>query len=429
MAFAICTSRFRLGTGCHAHRPAVVAELAYTREMMAGLLLRPPSAWRARRCWSAWGRLCWPSSSTATCPIAGSRWSRSTRRSNLSPASSLPKLPDDAQRLDVLIGCGADYMLSGGKHLRLHPGRWFDLGRRTGLLDNPCSSIRPAGHAWSDGLARRQPVWPRQDLPASVERLRQAFDQRVAVFPSCDSGNTIAFAPVAAAPVDVTLSMNANGPTLLKPRASTVSPDHRAPPVQLAYPLPDGRLTLDLSALILTVAEAYKEARLRPTTKDRRLARTINERVAPLQTQRNCSLKEAPCCQFRTLLLLRSRARRNPRPLPSMSTFRSRRRAQRDELLATLPKVFPPACDDYREHSAALDAGHWNTSANCRRLIEHLQRTHPCPAWSEFIDDGGRAFASPILATDFRFTADAFAPSPKRQRVTMFTAYSGHSRG
>ena len=37
-------------------------------------------------------------------------------------------------------------------------------------------------------------------FPASVERLRQAFDQRVAVFPSCDSGNTIAFAT---APVSV----------------------------------------------------------------------------------------------------------------------------------------------------------------------------------------------------------------------------------
>jgi spermidine synthase len=39
----------------------------------------------------------------------------------------------------------------------------------------------------------------------SVERIKAAFDGRVAVFPSCDSGNTIAFATGGEAGRSVTL--------------------------------------------------------------------------------------------------------------------------------------------------------------------------------------------------------------------------------
>jgi spermidine synthase len=104
------------------------------------------------------------------------------------------KLPDDAQRLDVLIGCGADYMLSGGKTFDCILVDGFDPEARTGPLDTLPFYQACRARLSDKGLLGVNLLGRDKTFPASVERLRQAFDQRVAVFPSCDSGNTIAFA-------------------------------------------------------------------------------------------------------------------------------------------------------------------------------------------------------------------------------------------
>jgi hypothetical protein len=75
-------------------------ELAYTREMMAGLLLRPPSAWPRT------ALLVGPAPVHGKFiryrPVATHR-SRSTRRSTTFASISLP---DDPQQLDVRIPAG-----------------------------------------------------------------------------------------------------------------------------------------------------------------------------------------------------------------------------------------------------------------------------------------------------------------------------------
>jgi hypothetical protein len=74
----------------------------------------------------------------------------------------------------------------------------------------------------------------------SVERIRAAFDDRVAVFPSCDSGNTIAFA-TGGEPVDVSLEeMRARAVQLKKESRLDLLPTISR--LQLTQPLPDGRL-------------------------------------------------------------------------------------------------------------------------------------------------------------------------------------------
>ena len=76
----------------------------------------------------------------------------------------------------------------------------------------------------------------------SVERIRTAFDGRVAVFPSCDSGNTIAFA-TGGEPVDISLDdMRTRATQLKKDTRLDLLPTLTR--LQLSYPLPDGRLRI-----------------------------------------------------------------------------------------------------------------------------------------------------------------------------------------
>lgn len=216
-------------------------ELAYTREMMAGLLLRPPSAW--------------PRTTLLVGLGAGSlakfiyRYLPDCRITvvEINPqvefvARQFFKLPDDAQRLDVLIGCGADYMLSGGKTFDCILVDGFDPEARTGPLDTLPFYQACRARLSDKGLLGVNLLGRDKTFPASVERLRQAFDQRVAVFPSCDSGNTIAFATGGEA-VDVTLEEMRERATLLK-KASRLDLLPTISRLQLSNPLPDGRLRI-----------------------------------------------------------------------------------------------------------------------------------------------------------------------------------------
>ena len=77
---------------------------------------------------------------------------------------------------------------------------------------------------------------------ASAERLEAAFDGRVAIFPSSDSGNTIAFA-TGGEPVEITLeAMRENALQLRK--ASGLDLRSTISRLQLAHPLPGGVLRI-----------------------------------------------------------------------------------------------------------------------------------------------------------------------------------------
>ncbi len=143
-------------------------ELAYTREMMAGLLLRPVSAW--------------PRSALLVGLGAGSLAKFIYRNLpdcritvvEINPqvefiARQYFKLPDDPRRLDVVIRCGADYMLSGDRQfdLVLHlPLRWEDETRLTPIRDLPpgarYAAVLPSlpGPAQRARAVRGQPARP-----------------------------------------------------------------------------------------------------------------------------------------------------------------------------------------------------------------------------------------------------------------------------
>ena len=214
-------------------------ELAYTREMMAGLLLRPAATW--------------PRSALLIGLGAGSlakfiyRYLPECRITvvEINPqvefiARQFFKLPDDPQRLDVVTGCGADYMLGGTRSFDTILVDGFDPEARTGPLDTLPFYLACRARLSQNGLLAVNLLGRDRTFPASVERLQQAFDGHLAVFPSCDSGNTIAFA-TCGDPVDVTLDE-------MRMRATQLKKDTRLdllPTItrlQISNPLPDGRL-------------------------------------------------------------------------------------------------------------------------------------------------------------------------------------------
>ena len=216
-------------------------ELAYTREMMAGLLMRPLDRW--------------PRSALLIGLGAGSlakfmyRYLPDCRITvvEINPqvefiARQYFKLPDDPRRLDVVIGCGADYMLGGDKRFDMILVDGFDPEAKAGALDTDPFYQACRARLSDTGLCSINLLGWESGFRASAERIRTAFDGRVAVFPSCDSGNTIAFA-TGAEPVDVSLDE-------LRERAIALKKETRLdllPTItrlQFGHPLPDGRLRI-----------------------------------------------------------------------------------------------------------------------------------------------------------------------------------------
>ncbi len=216
-------------------------ELAYTREMMAGLLLRQSAHWPRNALLIGLG--------------AGSlakfiyRYLPDCRVTvvEINPqvemvARQFFKLPDDPRRLDVVIGCGADYMLSGDRSFDMILVDGYDPEARAGVLDTAPFYQACRARLSERGLCSVNLLGRNMGFSGSVERIRSAFDGRLAVFPSSDSGNTIAFATGGEA-VDVSLDDMRRRATLLKKemRLDLLPTISR---LQIAHPLPDGRMRI-----------------------------------------------------------------------------------------------------------------------------------------------------------------------------------------
>ncbi len=168
-------------------------ELAYTREMMAGLLLRQETPWPRHALLIGLG--------------AGSltkyiyRHLPQTRITvvEINPEVELVarfhfKLPQDPERLTIHIDDGAAFMAASQEQYDLILVDGFDPDARAGSLDTAPFYQNCRERLTADGLLSINLLGRNRGFAASAERLRQAFDGRALVFPSCDSGNAIAFA-------------------------------------------------------------------------------------------------------------------------------------------------------------------------------------------------------------------------------------------
>lgn len=187
-------------------------ELAYTREMMVGLLLREPP---------------WPRTALLIGLGAGSMAKyiyhklpdTKTTVVEIDPQVELIarlhfKLPDDPQRLSVVIGDGAQYMLEDGKKFDAILVDGFDKSGRAGVLDTLPFYQACRSRLSERGVLAVNLLGHSRGFKASTERITDAFDGRALILPPCGSGNTIALAS-GGDEVDVTLAEMSSRASLL----------------------------------------------------------------------------------------------------------------------------------------------------------------------------------------------------------------------
>lgn len=173
-------------------------ELDYTREMMAALLMRPASQYPR-----------WPRRTLLIGLGAGSLTKflhRHRPESQLTVVEIEPrvvaaayhhfKLPDEDERLNIEIADGADYVMKKGKPFDLILVDGFDEDAKCGALDTLPFYLNARNRLSDQGLLVTNLLSRRKDFRASIDRLKEAFDGRALAFPSCDSGNAIAFGAI-----------------------------------------------------------------------------------------------------------------------------------------------------------------------------------------------------------------------------------------
>jgi spermidine synthase len=174
-------------------------ELDYTREMMAALLLRPDSDWPRSVLLVGLG------AASLTKFLHRHRPEAKLTVVEIEPAVVAAarqyfKLPDDDERLRIVIGDGAAFIADSQKRFDLILVDGFDENARSGMLDTLPFYLNCKARLSSTGLVSINLLSKRRGVRDAMGRIAEAFDGRALSFPSCDSGNVVAFA-AAGAPV------------------------------------------------------------------------------------------------------------------------------------------------------------------------------------------------------------------------------------
>jgi spermidine synthase len=168
-------------------------ELEYTREMMASLLLRDDAHWPRKVLLIGLG------AASLTKFLYRNRPQAHLTIVEIEPqvvaaARQFFKLPEDDKRIHMVIGDGVDFVLGTDKKFDLilldgfnehaHPGDLNTLPFyqvcRTRLSDEGILAVNLLGVS--------------RGVLGGFTNISKAFEDRALMFPSCESGNTIAFA-------------------------------------------------------------------------------------------------------------------------------------------------------------------------------------------------------------------------------------------
>jgi spermidine synthase len=172
-------------------------ELDYTREMMAALLLRPDGDWPRSALLIGLG------AASLTKFLHRHRPEARLTVVEIAPAVVAAarqyfKLPDEDERLSILIDDGAAHVAATEERYDLILVDGFDANARSGRLDGlpfyrDCRARLSASGLMAVNLLSKQ-----RGVRDAMDRIAEAFDGRALAFPSCDSGNVVAFAATGA---------------------------------------------------------------------------------------------------------------------------------------------------------------------------------------------------------------------------------------
>lgn len=213
-------------------------ELAYTREMLAGLLLRPAP---------------WPRNALLVGLGAGSlakfiwRQLPQTQITVVEIDARMPRvaqqffrLPDEDERLQIIIADGAVQIAAEERRFDLILVDGFDHKARAGALDSATFYRHCRARLSDDGILAVNLFGSSRGYAASLARIDKAFAGRSLAFPSCDSGNAIALAATGPAIEADLASLRRRAATLKAATGLDLAPAL----TRLQRTLPDGILQL-----------------------------------------------------------------------------------------------------------------------------------------------------------------------------------------
>ncbi|MDG3065409.1 fused MFS/spermidine synthase [Thauera mechernichensis] len=172
-------------------------ELAYTREMMAGLLLRDGLAedgasWPRRVLIIGLGAASLAKYVFHTLPQARIQVVE-IAPAVVAAARQFFRLPPEDIRFSIHVGCGAQYVLEREQKWDYVLVDGFDRNARAGVLDTQAFHEAVRSRLSEHGLMAVNLFGRARGYKAALERINRAFDARCLAFPSCDSGNVVAY--------------------------------------------------------------------------------------------------------------------------------------------------------------------------------------------------------------------------------------------
>ncbi len=168
-------------------------ELDYTREMMVSLLLREESRFPRKVLLIGLGAASLTKFLYRHYPLAKLTVVE-IEPGVVAAARQFFKLPHDPTRLKIVIADGVEFVANSDQTYDLILVDGFDKNARTGALDTVPFYQAVRAHLSDDGIMAVNLLGRSRGFKDSVERIRSSFDRRALAFPSCASGNAIAFA-------------------------------------------------------------------------------------------------------------------------------------------------------------------------------------------------------------------------------------------
>ena len=112
------------------------------------------------------------------------------------------KLPEDPKRLNLVIGDGAEYMLNSNKKFDLILVDGFDEKARAGALETLPFYQACRSRLGDNGIMAVNLLTRSRSFKRTSAHITEAFEDRVLLFPSCESGNAVALA-AAGHPIEI----------------------------------------------------------------------------------------------------------------------------------------------------------------------------------------------------------------------------------
>jgi len=168
-------------------------ELDYTKEMMAPLLMRDERRFPRKVLLIGLGAASLTKFIYRNLPLAQLTIIEIETRV-VAAAKQYFKLPEDDKRIRLVLGDGAQYVLGTDKKFDLILVDGFDERARPGELNTLPFYQACRARLKEQGILAVNLIGLRRGMKGGFAHIETAFDGRALMFPSCDSGNVIAFA-------------------------------------------------------------------------------------------------------------------------------------------------------------------------------------------------------------------------------------------